>query len=421
MTIDAAIVDFSAALLLRYFRRGDTLESAAPRVEHQRDLNLLKGHWAISGPVRDLVSYLLTHPHEAQSLLTLRTRVDDAVARGRIDARRTWLYRLQSGLPSAIVAMEPVRSFNTGPNLLLAWVLREAAAYTARLSAWQGPTSPYLTVIERAQSEMRAVQRLEALREPLRAVAIGQRPGAGAVRSAARSRRQVYRLAVDAYTLLQGIERGDAAAIDRVARSALIGPLEDWRRFELAVGLAVGEALAEAVGAPIQLSLLGGDTAAPIVTAGRFAIYWQQRTPLYSAPELEPSEVLTREILAAFNLSIGADRPDLIVLDQVAGQVVAIVEVKYVAGDTSAGRFREAVDQVVRYARGYAPTGATGPILARSLVAISRDAPVLADLSADVLGSVDFAGITRNELSVWAARLVGVPLASPVPVEPLPA
>lgn len=421
MTIDAAIVDFSAALLLRYFRRGDTLESAAPRIEHQRDLDLLKGHWAISGPVRDLVSYLLTHPHETQSLLTLRARVDDAVARGRIDARRTWLYRLQSGLPTAIVALEPVRSFNTGPNLLLAWVLREAAAYTARLSGWQGPTSPYLTVIERAQSEMRAVQRLEALREPLRAVAIGQRPGAGAVRCAARSRRQVYRLAVDAYTLLQGIERGNPAAIDRVARSALIGPLEDWRRFELAVGLAVGEALADALGAPPQLSLLGGNTAAPIVTAGRFAIYWQQRTPLYTAPELEPSEVLTREILAAFNMSIGADRPDLIVLDQVAGQVVAIVEVKYVAGDTSAGRFREAVDQVVRYARGYAPSGATGPILARSLVAISRDAPVLADLSANVLGSIDFAGITRNELSAWAARLVGVPLPSPVPAEPLPA
>lgn len=421
MTIDAAIVDFSAALLLRYFRRGDTLESAAPRVEHQRDLDLLKGHWAISGPVRDLVSYLLTHPHEAQSLLTLRTRIDDAVARGRIDARRTWLYRLQSGLPTAIVAQEPVRSFNTGPNLLLAWVLREAAAYTARLSSWQSPTSPYLAVIDRAQSEMRAIQRLEALREPLRAVAIGQRPGAGAVRSAARSRRQVYRLAVDAYTLLQGIERGDPVAIDRVARSALIGPLEDWRRFELAVGLAVGEALANALGAPLQLSLLGGNTAAPIVTAGHFAIYWQQRTPLYTAPELEPSEVLTREILAAFNLSIGADRPDLIVLDQVAGQVVAIVEVKYVAGDTSAGRFREAVDQVVRYARGYAPTGATGPILARSLVAISRDAPVLADLSADVLGSVDFAGITRDELSAWAARLVGAPSPSPVPPAPLPA
>lgn len=412
MNVDAAIVDFSAALLLRYFRRGDALASETPRVEHRRDLELLKGHWAVSEPVRALVSYVLTHPHEAQSLLALRTRVDDAVARGRIDARRTWLYRLQTGLPSAIVAQEPVRSFNTGPNLLLAWVLREAAAYTARLSSWQGPSSPYLEVIERAQGEMRAVQRLEALREPLRAVAIGQRPGAGALRSAARSRRQIYRLALEAYTLLQGVERGDAAAIERVARSALIGPLEDWRRFELAVGLAVAEALAEATDAPMRLSLLGGDTAAPIATAGRFGVYWQQRTAHYTMPPLEPSEVVTREILAAFNLSIGADRPDLVVVDHDAGQVVSIVEVKYVAGDTASGRFREAVEQVVRYARGYAPPGATGPILSRSLVAISRDAPSLADLSADVLGSVDFAGIMRSELSAWADRLAGGPSPS---------
>lgn len=414
MNVDAAIVDFSAAVLLRYFRRGSPLEGNAPRVEHRRDLELLRGHWAVSGPVRELVGYFLSHPHEAQSLLALRTRVDDAVARGRIDARRTWLYRLQSGLPSAIVAQEPIRSFNTGPNLLLAWVLREAATYTARLSAWQGPASPYIEVIERAQGEMRAVQRLEALREPLRAISIGQRPGPGAVRSAARSRRQVYRLAVDAYTLLQGIERGDEGAIERVARSALIGPLEDWRRFELAVGLAVGEALADAANVPLELSVLGGDAAGPIVTAGRFEVFWQQRTPLYASPALEPSELLTREILAAFNLSIGADRPDLVVFDRDTNKIVSIIEVKYVAGDTSSARFREAVDQVVRYARGYAPAGATGPILARSLVAISRDAPVLADLAADVLGSVDFAGIMRNELSSWAARLAGVPTPSPL-------
>lgn len=421
MTIDAAIIDFSAALLLRYFRRGDHLAGETPRIDAKRDLDMLRGHWAISGPVRDLVRYVLTHPHEAQSLLTLRTRIDDAVARGRIDARRTWLHRLQSGLPSAIVANEPVRSFNTGPNLLLAWVLREAATYTARLSGWQGPASPYLAVIEQAQGEMRAVQRLEALREPLRSVSIGQRPGAGAIRSASRSRRQVYRLAVDAYTLLQGIERGDPDAIDRVARSALLGPLEDWRRFELAVGLAVGEALAAAIGEPLRINLLAGETAAPIVTAGRFAVYWQQRTSLYTSPELEPSELLTRSILAAFNLAIGADRPDLIVVDQEAGAVVSIVEVKYVAGDTSTARFREAVDQVVRYARGYAPDGDTASIIARSLVAISRNAPPLIDLSANVPGSIDFAGITRNELSAWAKRFSPAQPAFPLPAEPLPA
>jgi hypothetical protein len=418
MSIDGAIVDYSAALLLRYFRRGDALGGETPRIEHRRDLELLRGHWAVSGPVRSLVSYVLSHPHEAQSLLALRTRVDDAVARGRIDARRTWLYRLQTGLSTAIVAQEPVRSFNTGPNLLLAWVLREAAAYTARLSSWQGPGSPYLEVIEQAQGEMRAVQRLEALREPLRAISIGQRPGAGAVRSAARSRSQIYRLAVAAFELLQGIERGDAVAIEQVARSALLGPLEDWRRFELAVGLAVAEALANATGETLTLNLLGGDTSSPIATAGRFAVHWQQRMSFYVTPALEFSEVLTRDILSAYNLSIGADRPDLVVVDREAQNVVSIVEVKYVAGDTAPARFRDAIDQVVRYARGYAPIGAIGPILARSLVAISRDAPALTDLSAEVPASIDFDGIRRNELAAWAARLSGRPTALPLLAEP---
>lgn len=409
MSINAAIVDFSAGLLLRYFRGGAPIEGEAPRLDHRRDVDLLKGHWAVSGPVRALVKYVLEHPHEAQSLLTFKTRVDDAVARGRIDARRTWSYRIQSGLPSAIVAEEPVRSFNTGPNLVLAWVLREAAVYTARLSSWQGPSSPYVDVIEEAQREMRAVQRIESLRDPIRAVSLGRRPGPGAVRTAARARQQIYRHAVAAYQLLQGLERGDLEAMNVVARSALIAPLEDWRRFELAVGLAAGEALAIASGAPLHLHLLGGDSSGPIITAGRFAVHWQQRTAHYAAPELEPSEIVTRDVLKAYGIAIGSDRPDLIIVDRDLDAVAAVIEVKYLAGDTANARFREAVDQVVRYARGYAPLGESGPLIAQSLVALSHGAPVLLDADAGAPASVDFAGIMRSELSSWAARLAAQP------------
>ena len=256
MSIDADIVDYSAGLLIRYFRGGGQIGGDAPRLDRRRDLNVLRGHWAVSEPVRTLVSHLLDRPHEAQALFSFRERVGDAVARGRIDARKTQIYRQQTGLPSAIVSYEPTRSFNTGPNMLLAWVLREASAYTGRLSSWQGHNSPYLPIIESAQSQMRLVHRLEALRDPLKAVSLGQRPGPGAVRVAARSRRPLYRLAVDAYRLLQGIERGDEAAIERVARTALIAPLEDWRRFELAVSLAVGEALASVSGETLNLHLL---------------------------------------------------------------------------------------------------------------------------------------------------------------------
>lgn len=411
MNIDAEIVDFSAGLLLRYFRGGAAVAGDVPRLDRERDIDLLKGHWAISGPVRALVGYVLANPHEAQSLLTFRMRVDDAVGRGRIDAIRTWAYRLQSGIPSAIVAAEPVRSFDTGPNLVLAWVLQEAAAYTTRLSNWQGPTSPYAEVIEEAQRAMRAVQRIEALREPLRAALLGRRPGVGAIRTAARSRQQIYRLAVAAYRVLQGLERGDPEAMNIIARTALIAPLEPWRRFELAVSLAVGEALAAAEGEPLQLQLLDGDSSGPILAAGRFAVHWQQRTAHYTQPDLEPSELLVRDVLKAYGQSMGAERPDLIVINKVENAVVAVIEVKYLAGDTANARFREAIDQIVRYARGYGTPEEVGSLVSRSLIALSHGAPVLIDADAGAPASVDFKGITRVELSAWAARLVS-PLSS---------
>ncbi len=406
MSFDAAVVDYSAGLLLRYFRTGGGLGADTPRLEHRRDIEILKGHWSLSEPVRELVRYLLERPYEAQALLAYNERIDDAMARGRIDARKTWMYRQQSGLPSALVTLEPVRSFNTGPNKLLAWVLREAASYTSRLLTWQGPTSAYLPALERAQTEMRKVQRIGALREPLRAVALGERPNAGAIRDASRSRRHVYRLAVEAYQVLQGLERGERAAMDRVARSAIIGPLEDWRRFELAVGLAVGEALGRAVDAPARLQILAGDSARPIVTVGKYDIYWQQITEYHSPATLEPSEVAARAALSDYGINLGTERPDIVVADRQLGRVVAVVEVKYVAGDTVTARFREAVDQLVRYGRSYASPSERDALLSRSLVAISRSAPSRIANAAAAPFATDFDSLRQpHGLDAWAVTL----------------
>ena len=406
MEIDAAIVDYSAGLLLRYFRGGRRMDGGIVRLDRHRDAEILKGHWALSAPVRALVSYLLERPHETQALLAYRERVNNAVARGMIDARRTWLYRRQTGMPSALVTHEPIRSFHSGPNLLLAWVLRQAGIYTARLLAWQSDKSPYLPALASAQTQLRHVQRIETLREPLKAASFGQRPGAGATRDAARSRRPLYRKAVEAYRLLQGLERGEAEAMNRVARSALIAPLEDWRRFELAVALGVGEALARATGGPLHLQLLGSDSSGPVLTAGRFAVYWQQITEYHTPAPLEPTELAVRGALQDYGMAAGTERPDLIVVDRDAAVVTAVVEVKYIAGDTAVARFREAVDQVVRYGRSYAPAGATGPLLERSLVALSRDAPMRMRRTAAAPFCVDFETIKQpHGLDAWAAAV----------------
>lgn len=400
--VDRAISDFSARLFLRYFRAGQLAGAERPTILKEADQELLRAHWAISAPVRDFLGYLLTHRHEAQSLLRFRPRVDDAVARGRIDARASTLARLRTGLPSLLVTEEPVRSFNTGPNQLVAWVVQQAMLYARRLQALQPPGSAYAALTEAVMGELAQVARLDALREPLKHVSGHQRPGAGAIRDATRSRLRLYREAVAAYRVLLDLEAGDEAAIRRVLESTLMAPVENWRRFELAVALAIGMTLAELLDAPLELLLLGSRPGEPLLRCGRFDLYWQQLTSLHTHAALEPSEARWAAILAAYGMSLSAERPDLVLVDVEQGRVASVIEVKYLAGDTANARFREAADQLVRYSRGYRDEAGISGLLRQSLIVLSAGAPPMVDETAAAPRSTDFAAIQQGALSCWA-------------------
>ena len=400
-TLDQAISDYSAGIFLRYFRRGTLAGAKSPHLDLTRDMDLLRAHWALSEPVRTFLSYVLTHRHEAQSLLQFERRTDDAVARGRIDARSTLLTRRVTGHPSLVAYEEPVRSFNTGPNQVVAWVVHTAATYAMRLLSLQPPGSAYASLVEETMSDVSAVQRLDALREVLKAVRVHRRPGPGALRDAARSRRMIYRLAVAAYDVLAKIEAGDEEALQQVLHSTLIGPLEDWRRFELAVGLGIGEALAAETGEKMSLSVLGKASGAPIISCGRYDVFWQSGGGLFTPPILEPSEERLERLLAAYDMKLSTDRPDLVVTDREAGLALGIVEVKYLAGDTATARFREAAGQIVRYARGYAPDQELDSLVRSSLIVLNRETPVLLDETAPAPRAVDFAGLQSGALRSW--------------------
>lgn len=402
-TLDQAISDYSAGIFLRYFRRGALAGAESPHLDLTRDMDLLRAHWALSEPVRTFLSYVLTHRHEAQSLLQFERRTDDAVARGRIDARSTLLTRRVTGHPSLVVYEEPVRSFNTGPNQVVAWVVHTAATYAMRLLSLQPPDSAYASLVEETMLDVSAVQRLDALREVLKAVRVHRRPGPGALRDAARSRRMIYRLAVAAYDILVKIEAGEEEALQQVLHSTLIGPLEDWRRFELAVGLGIGEALVAETGAKMSLSVLGKASGAPIISCGRYDVFWQSESGggLFTAPDLEPSEERLEKLLAAYNMKLSTDRPDLVVTNRETGQALGVVEVKYLAGDTAIPSFREAAGQIVRYARGYAPDEEIDRLVRSSLIALNWKTPVLLDETAPAPRAVDFAGLQSGALRSW--------------------
>lgn len=100
-------------------------------------------------------------------------------------------------------------------------------------------------------------------------------------------------------------------------------------------------------------------------------------------------------------MAAAADRPDLVIVDDEAGSVAAIVEVKYLAGDTANARFREAAGQIVRYGRGYCGEAELPSLIRRSLIALSREVPSLIDDTADAPRAVDFGGILDGRLNSW--------------------
>lgn len=399
MIAGSAIDDFATAILLRHMRSASALAPGAPRFVLGRDLELLHCHWAISRPVRELATYLLENRHETQSLLAFRQRVDDAVARGRLDARGTMMHRLRTGLATAIVAAEPIRSYATGPNHVLAWVLRQAWQRAARFHAWQEAGTPYEINARSAVHLIDQVRRIEAVGAALSETQASRRPVAASLVAAERSRRKLYRLAHNAYRLFLDIERGDPDAIAGMLRDTLLVPLEDWRRLELAVALGVGEALAQETGQRLQLELLGMQARQPVLRCGPFAIFWQSLTAHYSAPPREPSEQRVADILKAYGLNVSAERPDLVVVEEAAGRAVGIIEVKFHGGDNPASRFREAVDQLVSYGRGYEAD--PGGILGRSAVAMNTAVPVLQEPAPGVPAAFSFDDIVQGRLAPW--------------------
>lgn len=406
---ERTINDYLTRFLLRYFRNAVVVGVERPDMDAERDLDLLRLHWAISEPVRELVTYLSQHRHEIQAVLESRRQEDDARVRGRFDARATMIRRLVTGHPTLTVSHEPVRTFNSGPNHVLTWVLEQAWRLALRFQDMLPEGASYRAAIEESAPGLEQIRRFDAIHQAAKQINLSRRPGPQAVKEASRSRRQIYVLACEAYRSLQAIEAGETEAITKLLNDTLLGPLHLWQRFELAVGLGVAKALSAASARPVALGFFGGGRE-PVARVGDYEVHWQSRTCAYREPPAEPSEALTAKLLEQYGLPAGADRPDLVVLDAAAGEAVAVIEVKYFSSMVSDGAdaLRGAVGQLVRYARGYRTLEHIDGLLDHSIAAvIRREAGRMPDPKPYGLPMiVDFEGIMQRGLEPWARRLV---------------
>lgn len=404
---ESAINDYLTRILLRYFRKATKVGIEHPTIDQKRDVKLLRLHWAISESVRELVNHLSQHRHEIQTVLESRRQEDDVRVRGRFDARATLVRRLVTGQPTLTVSHEPARTFESGPNRVLTWVLESAWRLALHFDDMLPKVASYRATLEQHTLRLKEIRRFDAILQATKRIGLTRRPGPQAVKEASRARQKLYVLACNAYRNLQLIEAGDTDAVTKLLNDTLVGPMHFWQRYELVVGLAVTRALSVAVEQPFELNFLGSGSE-PISRVGGYEVHWQSRTKAYEEPVPEPSEELTGKLLKLYGLTSGADRPDLVVLDS-EGEVVSVVEVKYSSNGENDGAdaLRSAVGQLVRYSRGYRQMTLIEKLLDQSIVAVSRHeagrVPVPKPFGLPLI--VDFGDILQHHLSYWAHRL----------------
>ena len=175
----------------------------------------------------------------------------------------------------------------------------------------------------------------------------------------------------------------------------------EWRRFELACGRTWGSAVCGA-GMPLRLSILDARQDSQFALWPVLSFLQSGGGHIFNLPE---PRLRLEVALAAYGMAAAADRPDLVVVNHESQKVAAIVEVKYLAGDTANTRFREAAGQIVRYGRGYSEEADLPHLIRRSLIALSREAPSLIDEAADAPRAVDFAGMLDGRLALGQSLL----------------
>lgn len=373
----AELVGHISSLLLRYMRQGRNLAPGDPAETRlgPDDQEYLRLHWAVSPLLGELCQYLAEHRFELQAGTDYLYETNDLVIRGQLDARRTATLRATTGHPTAVAYRSVQKSFFTGPNQVLAWVLTYANRYALQ---WAGKLPPEPGENDARSSLRRTVQllievrRINLVRDALGSFRIPARPTPQALQQAKTSRRRIYRLAYAAYANLLAIEEGDEQTVRQLLEETLIQPKEDYQILELAMAVSLARAAGERLQIPVQLHeiTLGGNQL--LLSIGDYSIYWQAQTDSYEAPELEPIEAIYYQLLADYRLSKPQDRPDIVIRRGPDKKVVALGEAKSFGNpDSWAQRLRSALAQIVRYSRGYRPADQLENLIQQSCIALS--------------------------------------------------
>lgn len=396
-------------LLVRFFRSGAEANAVveAGWVKPE-DVQYLRVHWALSRQMDSLTRHLVEKRHEVQATIESMQTDLSAQVRGRINATRTVLRRRLTGDPSQVSCVEPRKSFCDGPNYVLLWVLKYSHHLLSQYNGLLKGNEQYDQRVRQITMNLGKIHQMWGIGEALSNQSLSPRPAPIAVAQTGRSRRLLYRKAHAVFRLLVDVEHGEKSALRDMLAGALLGPLQEWQKYELLLALRIAETLARLCGERLELKpiVTGGNR--PLATVGDYDVYWQSRTPLGGFPEPEPSEVIVQEILGSYGLRAGHDRPDVVVCNRRNNTVLMIAEAKYSTSKAAAWQdaFRDATTQLVRYSKLYEAVGDRDELLRRSLIAVSNmPTPNVQSAPTSSPTAVNFELLSSGSLEHWTARI----------------
>lgn len=377
------------------------------------DVEIIKFYWAISENLEKLSIMIVENPRRLSTTITYEEEEKIGEITGSINAGATVLAQSRTLNPTIFIVNEPNVTFQSEPNFLVAWTIKEALDIlltTRRLNKKIEKLEWLNEKIYLLESALRS----NVLVEVMQSLPRNKRPNSSAIRSATKSKNIIYQLAVQLYDLLQDIEMGDESAIVTCLSDSLLADLEYWQRLELGTALKAAEALSSSTKQPLTLTF-PFQTGEPVARIGSFSVYWQYTVPQRSLDKLHINEKWSREIAEDIGVKKSDSRADVAITQN--GTVVSLYECKYFEFETSAPQaIVDASTQLVRYALdlNVADEESAKELLSNSCIVVADRHKYPAVTSTEKAFSADnrsvyFYGIKdmlENSLDSWSMELL---------------
>jgi hypothetical protein len=309
---------------------------------------VMRYYWALTQGIEDVANTVIRNPRRMTSGISYEQVERKGVITGSLNASATLLAQARNLDPTLFVVNEPNLTYQSEPNHIVAWTLKEAfdILLSARRLYNDLDKLPWFNYkISLLENSLRNDVLKEVLLSPLGK----KKPNRFTLRAAAKSRVVLYQKAISMYDLLEGVETGDDEAIRLCLNQTLVADLEYWQQLELGTGLKAATAISRTIDEPVRLRFPFA-MGEPIAEVGSYKIYWQYSISQRPLDKLGVNEKWVREIADNIGIALSDSRADVVVCHN--DIVRCVFECKYSESDTPpAQAVVDASSQLVRYAR----------------------------------------------------------------------